>query len=300
MNLNALQNFIAIVEAGSIREAADNLHIAQSALSRQVLALEREFGAPLLSRLPRGVEPTPAGRIVLRHARLTLDQVRSARDEVSAIEGLRAGQIRLAAIEPFAHVMLPDCIVRFQKSYPDISFDVRVGNTPQVTTLVQEGIAELGIAYNTPREAGLVLRSSSRQPLVALVSPRHPLADAASVTMDDVARFPAILPPKGSPTRLIIEEAARRANTPLRPIALESDSVALRLSLAQRTLGIAILAHISGLAERDAGHVRLLPITDDMLSERRLDLIAAEGRTLTRATREFERLLRGALHKLEA
>lgn len=295
LNLNALRNFVAIVEAGSIREAADNLHIAQSALSRQVLGLEREFGAPLLSRLPRGVEPTAAGRIVLRHARLTFDQIRSAREEISAFEGLRTGQIRLAAIEPFASGPLPECITRFQASYPGIFFDVRVGSTRQVTTLVQEGIAELGVAYNAPRENGIVLRSSVRQPLVALVRPRHELAKAGIVKLADIAAWPLILPPAGSPTRLLIEEAARRSNAGLRRIGLESDSVALRLAVAQRTDGVAVLAHLSGQQYRDMGRLSMLPIEDDILSEGRLEILAAEGRTLTRATQRFERLLRAAL-----
>jgi DNA-binding transcriptional LysR family regulator len=295
MNLNALRNFVAIVEAGSIREAADNLHIAQSALSRQVLGLEREFGAPLLSRLPRGVEPTAAGRIVLRHARLTFDQIRSAREEVSAFEGLRTGLIRLAAIEPFANGPLPDCITRFQASYPGISFDVRVGNTRQVTTLVQEGIAELGVAYNAPREHGIVLRSSARQPLVALVRPQHELPKAGIVGLADIAQWPLILPPAGSPTRLLIEEAARRSNVRLGRIGFESDSVALRLAMAQRTDGIAVLAHLSGMAAYEAGALRMLRISEATLSEGRLELLAGEGRTPSRATQTFERLLRSAL-----
>lgn len=299
MNLNALRNFVAIVEAGSIREAADNLHIAQSALSRQVLALERAFGAPLLSRLPRGVEPTPAGRIVLRHARLTFDQMRNAQEEVAALEGLRTGQIRLAAIEPFANGPLPDCLTRFQASHPGISFDVRVGNTRQVATLVQEGIAELGVAYNAPRESGIVLRASVRQPLVALVRPRHALAARDTATLADLARWPMILPPAGSPTRLLIEEAARRANVHIDRIALESDSVTLRLAAAERTDGIAVLAHLSGLASCKAGRLRMLSLSETFLSEGRLELLAGEGRAASRATQTFERRLRAALKSVD-
>nr|WP_249137655.1 LysR family transcriptional regulator [Bradyrhizobium canariense] len=293
--MNALRNFIAIVETGSIREAADNLQIAQSALSRQILRLERDFGAPLLERLPRGVAPTTAGQIVLRHIRLTLDQIRGARDELTALKGLRTGKIGLAVIEPFASSVLPDCIARFRGTYPGIVFDVRVGNTRQVTTLVKEGISELGIAYNAPREAGIALRASTRQPLVAMVNPQHKLASASTLKLKDVAAWPLILPPGGSPTRLLIEEAARRSNTQIERILLESDSVALRLAVALRTDGIAVLAQLSGENDRNAGVLRMLPISDAMLSDGRLELLAADGRVLTHATQQFERLLRTTL-----
>lgn len=296
MNLNALRNFIAVVEAGSMREAADNLHIAQSALSRQILALERDFGAALLVRLPRGVEPTLAGRVVLRQARLTLDQLQDAREEIAAFDGLRKGRIRLAAIEPFASGPLAVGIARFRATFPGISIDVRVGNTRQVATLVQEGIVELGVAYNAPKERGILVRASVRQPLVALMRPGHPLAARGAISFADLVNGPVILPPAGSPTRLMIEESARRAGLSLDQVMIESDSVALRLAVAGKTDGIAVLAQISGLDAHRAGTLAMLDLADEpILSNGRLELIAAEGRSLSKATLAFERHLRAAL-----
>ncbi|MCW2242020.1 LysR family transcriptional regulator [Azospirillum canadense] len=299
MNVDALRHFIAIVEAGSIRDAADNLHIAQSALSRQVQHLEQLFGARLLSRLPRGVEPTEAGRIVLRHARATVDQLRNARDEIAAMEGLKTGIVRVAVIEPIADGFLPDCIARFHHSHPGVSFDVRVGSTRQVVALVREGIAELGLAYNPPREDGIVQRASARQPLVALVNPRHRLTASDAVALAELTDWPVILPPAGSPTRVLIEEAARRSGVALRPALLESDSVALRLALAQRTDAVAILARLSAPKSSASGGLRMLPMRDDLLTSGRVEMLAAEGRHLSNATLRFERLLRSSLKAAE-
>lgn len=299
MNLNVLRNFIAVVEAGSIREAADNLHIAQSALSRQILALEREFGSDLLVRLPRGVEPTPAGRVVVRQARLTLDQMQDAREEIASFDGLRKGLIRLAAIEPFASGPLATSIARFRVGFPGISLDVRVGNSRQVATLVQEGIAELGVVYNAPRERGITARLSVRQPLVALARPGHPVAARRELTLADLAQWPAILPPDGSPTRVMIEEAARRAGLRIDQVMIESDCVALRLAVAMETDGIAVLAQLSGLDACRTGRLVMLGIRDDpVLTDGRLELIAAEGRFLSKATLTFERHLRAALRSV--
>lgn len=295
MNLIILKNFIAIVEAGSIREAADNLHIAQSALSRQIFALEREVGAPLLVRRARGVEPTEAGRILLRHARAAADQLSSAGAEIAAIQGLQSGFIRIAVIEPFATRPLPDCIARFQASYPGISFDVRVGNSRQITSLVREGVVDLGVAYNTPRDHEILLRTAVLQPTVAFVRPQHPLLARERVTLADFTDYPLILPPAGSPTRLLIDEAWRRAAvTPMR-VGLESDSVGLRLAMAQHTNSISILALLSGRSSVDSGTLVELPFEDKLLSEGQLELIAARGRMPSKATLEFERILRSSM-----
>lgn len=295
MNLAVLKNFIAIAEAGSIRVAADNLHIAQSALSRQVFALERELGASLLLRKARGVEPTDAGRILLRHARAAADQIISAEAEIAAMQGLQSGFIRLAVIEPFAARPLPDCIARFQERYPGIGFDVRTGNSRQIVSLVREGVVDLGIAYNTPRDSEILLRAAVRQPTIALVRAGHPLATSGRVTLADFADYPLILPPSGSPTRLLFDEAWRRVvNVPMK-LALESDSVGLRLAMAERTDSVAILARLSGSANVEAGTLVELPFEDRLLSEGQLELIAAQGRMPAPATLEFERLLRSAL-----
>lgn len=295
MNLVILKNFIAIVEAGSIREAADNLRIAQPALSRQILALERELGAPLLIRHARGVEPTDAGRILLRHARAATDQILNARAEIAALQGLQNGLIRIAVIEPFAERLLPSCIARFQARFPGISFDVRWGNSRQITSLVREGVVDLGVSYNTPRDRGIVLRAAVPQPTVALVRPQHPLADNEHVTLADFTDYPVIVPPTGSPTRLLIDEAWRRAATAPMKIGLESDSVGLRLALAEQTDSISILARLSGRPKVEAGTLIELPLKDKLLSEGQLELLAAKGRMPSKATLEFERYLRSSM-----
>jgi len=297
VNLVNLRNFIAILESGSIREAADNLHIAQSALSRQVLALERELGAPLLIRRPRGVEPTEAGRILLRHARAAADQLSSAGSEIAALRGLRSGLVRIAVIEPFAIRPLPDCIARFQARFPGVTFDVRVGNSRQITSLVREGVVDFGVAYNTPRDNGILLRAAVTQPIVALVRTGHLLTRCTRVTLGDFAEYPIILPPSSSPTRLLIDEAWRRANVTPMKIGLESDSVGLRLALAEHTNSISFLARISGRPNVEAGTLIELPFEDKLLSEGQLELLAAKGRMPSEATLQFERILRSSIKK---
>lgn len=289
MNLSALSSFIAVTEAGSFRAAAEHLHVVQSVLSRQILALEREIGATLLTRKPRGVALTLAGEIVLRHARASLGHIDLARAEIAAVEGLRRGRVRVAAIGPVADAILPQAITAFSRSYPGVSFDVRVGNTPHVLGLLAEGLAELGVAYNAPITEGVLVRDSIDQPLVAVVRHGHPLAGDGARPLAALADWPAILPPPGSPTRLLIDEASRRAKLRIPSVLLESDSVGLRVALAARTDAVAILAPLSAPAGE---HVCTVAISDPLLSVGRIDLLASDVRAMSPATSAFEPVLR--------
>ncbi|SEP84454.1 DNA-binding transcriptional regulator, LysR family [Faunimonas pinastri] len=297
MNLEALRYFVAVAEAGSIREAAENLHVAQSALSRQIQNLEQAFGAPLLSRLPRGVETTPAGRIFLRRARDSLAAVALARDEIAALQGLSTGEVRIASIEPFADDLLPDLITRFREKHPGITFDVRVGNTRQVVGLVQEGVVEIGIGYNPPPDPALRVLTSLTQPLVALVSPHHSFAGCEEIRFADLAGQPLVLAPAGSPTRQVIEAAAARAGIRLR-VVVESDSVPLRLGLAERASLIAILAELSGRAAAERGRLVSLRFSDALLQESEVQIISLKDRARSRAVIDFERGLYGAIRRM--
>jgi DNA-binding transcriptional LysR family regulator len=300
MNLIALRNFLAVIDAGSVRRAADNLNLAQSALSRQILALEREFGARLLVRLPRGVEPTPAGEVVAREARAVDQRIALAREEIASVSGLVAGRVRLAVIEPVAETLIPACIARLRRSHPGISFDVRVGNTRQVVALLREGVVELAVAYNPPREAEFVVRAAVPQPLMGLVRRGHELAEAGQLPVAALAGHPVILPPAGSPTRLLIDEAVRREGAAFTRIALESDSVALRRGVAATSDAVAILAQISARTTGGQHSLRAFGLDSPILQNGSLEVLALRTRPLSKAVSRFEPILRTALKTPEA
>ncbi|MGQ4274661.1 LysR family transcriptional regulator [Terrihabitans sp. B22-R8] len=304
MDIVVWRNFLSIIEAGSIRRAADNLHIAQSALTRQIAGLEREVGAPLLLRLPRGVRPTEAGLIAARRARMALDQFESVGEDIRALNGLQTGRISIAAIEPVAAIMLPHCITGFHAQYPGVSFDVRVGNTRQVLSLLAEGIADLALAYNAPVNPDISVRAHIHMPLVALVRNGHPIGDKTAIEIQDLTNWPIVLPPAGSPSRVLIDEAARREDCHFGSVLLESDSAVLRLSILENTDAIAILAEASGHIPGAGQSVAVLPIKHPMLEAGSLQLLAnrnvGQGLGMSRASLAFERLLRAEMRKLRA
>ncbi|MCZ7854964.1 LysR family transcriptional regulator [Agrobacterium salinitolerans] len=309
MDVDALRYFLAVIEARSMRGAAEDLHIAQSALSRQIGNLEKELGVSLLVRLPRGVKPTEAGKMLARRARSALDQLARARDDITSLSGLTTGKVAVSAIEPVAEGLLMDAMQRMQQAHPAISFDIRVGNSAKVITLLREGIVELAVAYNAPHDRDIVVRSESHVPLVALVEENHPLTKhnrvaskagfgARTCTLKDLAPWPLVLPPAGSPTRTLIDEAVRRAVLPLLQIALESDSVPVRLAFLKQAKAVAIMADMSGRMARPGYRVATITIDDDILASGSLQLLANRDHQLSPAASAFERLLRSSMRSL--
>src|SRR5260370_5203576 len=125
----SLRYFATAARRGSIREAAEDLHVAQSAISRQIQKLEQDFGVPPFPRHARGVELTSAGKIFLRHARSSMRHTEPVRSELDALKGLRRGTINIQAIESLWPGGLPQAIMRFRARYPGITFEVIVERT---------------------------------------------------------------------------------------------------------------------------------------------------------------------------
>jgi len=180
-----LRYFATVARRGSIREAAEELHVAQSALSRQIQKLEQDFGVPLFQRHARGVELTSAGEIFLRHARSSLRQTERVRSELDALKGLRRGTINIQSIESLVPGVLPPAILRFRARHPGITFEVTVDRTDHIITAVREGRTDIGLAFYPPVERDLTTVFKMREPLVALMSPRHPLAQRPKVSLAD-------------------------------------------------------------------------------------------------------------------
>ncbi|MCB1549921.1 MAG: LysR family transcriptional regulator, partial [Hyphomicrobiaceae bacterium] len=99
MHAAVLRYFAAVARAGSIRKASEELHVATSAVSRQIQKLEDELGTPLFERLPKGLKLTRAGSLVLRHAELTLEEFDLLKGELGSLKGIKTGHVRIVALD---------------------------------------------------------------------------------------------------------------------------------------------------------------------------------------------------------
>src|SRR3982075_4679352 len=125
-HLRFLRYVDEVARAGSIRKAADVLHVPASAVNRRIMDLEEELGAPLFERRPRGVRLTAAGELFVRYIREQTGDVERMKSQIEDLKGLRRGTVRIACSQALALDFLPREIAEFRTRHPFVAFDVKV------------------------------------------------------------------------------------------------------------------------------------------------------------------------------
>src|SRR5918996_2196991 len=145
MELRQLRAFVHVTHAGTFTRAAEELHLAQSAVSSAVGRLEAELGFELLRRTRRGVELTEAGEVVFERAREIVASSDAIRSDLASLRGLLEGTVALGTMLPPGPVDLPGLLASFHASHPGISVRVREGSAPDILALLRRD--ELDVAF---------------------------------------------------------------------------------------------------------------------------------------------------------
>lgn len=191
--LTGLRVVREIAERGTFSAAAESLGYTQSAVSRQVAAVEKVAGAPVFERKRGGAAPTTAGRVILRHAATVLDAVDAAERELRGLP-TETGHVRLGAIPSAGAVVLPRTLVNLRRAYPGITVTTREGSTPALLRSIRAGTIDVAlIAVGPPFRApddekpALVAETLTDRELCVAVAVTDPLAENDSVHVDELA-----------------------------------------------------------------------------------------------------------------
>lgn len=181
--LRALECLVAVIEAGSVTEAAQRLHASQPAVSHQLATLEQELGVALLQRLPRGVAVTTAGRAVLADARRALLAAQQVRRIGRAVAAGRAGELRIGCAASLVVTVLPPTLRRWHRLHPDIELTVvEADSADELAGAVQSGDLDLAVTPSPGSFPGTATVIGTEELLLAL--PRdHPLAVHETVSV---------------------------------------------------------------------------------------------------------------------
>ncbi len=237
--------------------AAEELHVAQSALSHQIRRLEQELGVALFERTSRRVTPTEAGQAVAARARRVLAEVDDARAEVDEIRGVLRGRIWIGPLVPAGEVDVPGLLARFRQAHPGVEVGLREGIAADMLRLVAADELDAAfclLAGEIPDE--LTAEPLSHDEVVAAFAPeRAPPAQHLNVA--DLARQQIVAPRRGSAITTALEQRFADAGEPLR-LALESGDPFLLRSLAARGFATAIIPRSLAALEGPALEVRSL------------------------------------------
>ncbi len=176
VELDQVEAFVAIVRGGGFTRAAALLHLSQPAVSRRLELLERELGAPLFERTPKGVLLTEAGKTFLPHAEGLLSSMRDGLDAVRALRQPDRGTITLALVGTLASTTLTGCLQRFRDAHPRAELRIRTALSQEISMLVRRGDATLGVRYGADPHPEMRALAIYDEPMIVVCSPRHRLA----------------------------------------------------------------------------------------------------------------------------
>jgi DNA-binding transcriptional LysR family regulator len=188
MKLGQLRNLIAVVEAGTVRQAAKTLNLSQSSITKSIQQLEQLLHVELLHRSSHGVTPTEAGKALLAHAKRVEAELRHARNDVEAVRGATLGEIRVSASPTVATGLLPRAIVEFQRVRSRVSFLIQEGVYPDVLPAVRTGDLDFAVCLvpERPRDETLNFENLIRDRLVPAVHVDHPIISARKMKLADL------------------------------------------------------------------------------------------------------------------
>lgn len=285
----------AVARHGSIRRAAEALHVASSALNRRILDVEDALGLRLFERLPRGVRATAAGEAFLAYARRSLRELRSLEAQLDGLRGLTRGQVRIAVAESVTGRLLPDAITEYQRAHPGVGFSVTVAGPRALLDALLRDNVDLVLTHEQPDPGTVSVLCSAPQPLCVLVLPEHPLAQRSQVRLRDCVAFPVAMPDETLAARALLDAALHHTSVELEP-AVVSNSIETTKIFARTSGGVCFSFRIGN--KPDVSGMVAIPLADPGLADARLSLLCRRARVLPVAAAAFSEQLSAAFEQL--
>jgi LysR family transcriptional regulator, transcription activator of glutamate synthase operon len=260
MELRQLRGVEAVARHRHFTRAAEELRVAQSALSHQIRRLEQELGTPLFERTSRRVRATEAGQAIAARARRVLAEVDGARQEVDELRGVRRGRVWIGALLPAGNLDVPGLLARFSQAHPGVEVSLREGIAADMLGFLAADELDAAFCLLTgeiPDDLA-VERLSQDEVVAAFAADRAPAAPRVSVA--DLRRHAIVAPRRGSAITSILDARFAAAGEPLR-LALESGDPFLLRALAARGFATAILPRSLTALEGPTIEVRSLQPT---------------------------------------
>lgn len=298
MLLPGLRYFEEVARQGSLRKAAERLHVAASAVNRQILKLEDELGVPLFERLPRGLRLSPAGELILYQVRQWQRDERRLQEYLGEIRGTGCAEVRIATVESLTDQLLPRVLGSFRERFPRVRFVVMTGLTDTILDQVLKGDADIGLCINPPVTPRVRFMEQVELEFGAVVAPDHPLAEHKTLRLRDCVPYPALLPDREMFHGSTLQQVLVRANIELEPLASCNRILALK-SLARAGLGIAFLNRLDIARELAHGELQFKPLLDHHIAKARLTLCCHGDRALPMAIAVLAEQLREAMMAIE-
>lgn len=278
-NIQKYLSFVKTVELGSFSKAAEALNYSQSGISRMIGDLEREWEITLLERDRNGVRLTSDGLRMLPFARQLCEDYARLLEQVDELGNLKSGLIRIGTFSSVATHWLPKIIRAFQKDYPNIEYEMLLGDYTEIENWIEEGRVDFGF-LRLPANPALEQILLQEDELMAVIPKHHPLAKEKAFPVAALKEEPFMLLEKGGKAE-IAEIFKRNRITPQVKFTTWDDYAIM--SMVEQGLGISILPKL--ILKRIPYEVAVLPL--DKPAYRKIGLAFRSRKLLPAAAKKF-------------
>jgi DNA-binding transcriptional LysR family regulator len=293
MTFHQLHIFIAAATTLNLRQASEQLRIAQPAISHQLRSLQEEFQLKLHKKIGTGIALTRAGELFLREAKAIVSRAENLRSKL-------AGGSRLPAVASLtvgggyspSAVLLPTVLARFKETHPNVQLNLRTDNRRAVERLILDGQVDVAVLHNPPSNRFLTMESFRDELLVAFVTSGHPLARKRRLTAEDfrqvgfIIRKPAVGIKTGKEYLQVLRKHGFTTHIVMRCDSPEAVKMAVR-----RKMGVGILYNDAIADNTRKGEFKVLPLPAD-IGPGKTFIVYHRTRPLSALALEFLKLLR--------
>ena len=226
--------------------AALEMHLTQPAVSLQLKQLEAHVGLPLFEQMGRRMHLTRAGEELLRHARIVLQHLREAEEEIGLLKGARGGELHIA-VTSTAKYFAPKLLAEFRRTHPEVKVRLAVSNREAVVRQLADNAVDLAVMGRAPSGLDTLAASFAKHPLAIIAWPEHRLARRRRVALEELAGETFLIREPGSGTRNAMERVfAAHGFRPAETIEMSSNETIKQAVMAG--MGVSFLSlHTVGL-----------------------------------------------------
>jgi DNA-binding transcriptional LysR family regulator len=284
MDFDQLETFLEVARLSSFSRAAEKRFRTQPAISAQIRAMEEEVGAKLLDRSGGKVALTAAGKIFQKYAEETVQSRRNVMTAIAEMERVPGGEIVVGANEGTCMHVLPEVFAHFKKQYPSVGVNVRRLESTGVLECVIDHSVDFGVVSLPVSDKRLTVVPIHRDELVVICAVGHELSRKKTVSTEEIAQFPLLVPKFGKTREAIEDLFSQRGLSP--NISMELDSSELLKRFAAADVGVGFVARSNVREDVKSKSLVALDLGDAQI-RRDLALVFRKDKALSRAALAF-------------
>lgn len=295
MQLQAITYFNELVRCRSIRQAAQNLGVTPTAISRQLDNLEYHFGVQLVERGARGIELTAAGEVVAARLKTAIRAFDQANQAIDDLRGLRRGEVSVHVNGATGGSILASALAAFSKEFPAIRVTVQETSAREAMSAIVRGDTDMALTLFSPEDPRVAARVRVPVRHAAILSPEHPAAALKSIGLAALTSHALAVPDTSYSLRAALEARLRAGGHDPLAVSFTTASLTVQKELARLGAAILILPEIAVARDLALGSLTARPLAADAAIDTALQLSLSPERQLSFAASRFaaslERLL---------